>query len=42
MGNVIEDARARRQVQRTVNLLAPVGAVAERGGRYEPTYHYES
>src|SRR5215469_17728234 len=28
-------------VQKTVNLLAPVGPVAERGTRYEPTYHYE-
>jgi hypothetical protein len=36
------NARAQGQVQRTVNLLAPVGAVAERGARYEPTYHYES
>jgi len=41
-GNVIENVPAEGRVQRTVNLLAPFGAVAERGARYEPTYHYES
>src|SRR5262249_54707610 len=36
------NARAQGRFQRVVNLLAPVGAVAERGTRYEPTYHCES